>query len=81
MNPEINFSLIGVYPLPLAEGTPLTRLTEGQAYINYNFSYIREILCMQNRFRCTPMLVGNCACKRADVHIENKNLFTFTIRL
>ena len=30
---------------------------------------------MQNCFRCTSARIGNCATKRADMHIDNKNIF------
>ena len=39
-----------------------------QAFMNYNF------LCMQNRFRCTSVHVGNRARKRGDVHVTNNNM-------
>ena len=30
--------------------------------------------CAQNRFTCTSVHVGNCARKRADVHVTNNNM-------
>ena len=37
--------------------------------------FVHEISCTHNRFRCTFVRVGKRARKKADVHIENKNIF------
>ena len=43
-----------------------------QAFINYNFSYMR--FCAQNRFRCMSRCVGNFAYKRVDGHVTHNNM-------
>ena len=35
---------------------------------------VQEILCTQNRFRCTSVHVGNRARKTADTHVTNNDL-------
>ena len=43
------------------------------AFIKYSFSYTKFRVC--KTVLGTRMSVGNCARKRADVHVQNKNIF------
>ena len=47
--------------------------TSEQAFINYNLWNSSFHACMKNH-RCMFVDVGNCARKRADVHITNNNI-------
>ena len=37
-------------------------------FINYDF-FLHKILCMQIHCKCMSVPVGNCAHKRADIHV------------